>query len=453
MADFDLDLFVIGGGSGGVRAARIAAGHGARVAIAEEYRMGGTCVIRGCVPKKLLVYASRFAHEFEDAAGFGWTIEGAKFDWPTLIANKDREIGRLEAAYRKNVSGAGGEIIDSRAVIEDAHTVRILKTGAKFSAKYILVATGGHPTLLDIPGKELAITSNEAFHLEELPRRIVIQGGGYIAVEFACLFSALGSKVTLVHRGDEILRGFDDDLREHVRGEMVARGIDVRLNDTIQKIEDHKTHRCAFLSDGAAIEADQVMLAVGRAPNTKNMGLEAAGVKVNANGAVAVDETSRSNIPSIYAIGDVTARIALTPVAIREGHAVADTLFGNNPWHLDHANVPSAVFSEPEIGTVGLSEIAAKNAGKAIDIYRTRFKPMKATLSGRDTAILMKLVVEQITEKVLGVHIVGESAAEMVQMAAIAVKMGATKRDFDNTVALHPTAAEELVTLRNKIEV
>jgi glutathione reductase (NADPH) len=453
MADFDLDLFVIGGGSGGVRAARIAAGHGARVAIAEEYRMGGTCVIRGCVPKKLLVYASRFAHEFEDAAGFGWTIEGAKFDWPTLIANKDREIGRLEAAYRKNVSGAGGEIIDSRAVIEDAHTVRILKTGAKFSAKYILVATGGHPTLLDIPGKELAITSNEAFHLEELPRRIVIQGGGYIAVEFACLFSALGSKVTLVHRGDEILRGFDDDLREHVRGEMVARGIDVRLNDTIQKIEDHKTHRCAFLSDGAAIEADQVMLAVGRAPNTKNMGLEAAGVKVNANGAVAVDETSRSNIPSIYAIGDVTARIALTPVAIREGHAVADTLFGNNPWHLDHANVPSAVFSEPEIGTVGLSEIAAKNAGKAIDIYRTRFKPMKATLSGRDTAILMKLVVEQKTEKVLGVHIVGESAAEMVQMAAIAVKMGATKRDFDNTVALHPTAAEELVTLRNKIEV
>jgi glutathione reductase (NADPH) len=453
MADFDLDLFVIGGGSGGVRAARIAAGHGARVAIAEEYRMGGTCVIRGCVPKKLLVYASRFAHEFEDAAGFGWTIEGAKFDWPTLIANKDREIGRLEAAYRKNVSGAGGEIIDSRAVIEDAHTVRILKTRAKFSAKYILVATGGHPTLLDIPGKELAITSNEAFHLEELPRRIVIQGGGYIAVEFACLFSALGSKVTLVHRGDEILRGFDDDLREHVRGEMVARGIDVRLNDTIQKIEDHKTHRCAFLSDGAAIEADQVMLAVGRAPNTKNMGLEAAGVKVNANGAVAVDETSRSNIPSIYAIGDVTARIALTPVAIREGHAVADTLFGNNPWHLDHANVPSAVFSEPEIGTVGLSEIAAKNAGKAIDIYRTRFKPMKATLSGRDTAILMKLVVEQKTEKVLGVHIVGESAAEMVQMAAIAVKMGATKRDFDNTVALHPTAAEELVTLRNKIEV
>ncbi|MBX3518976.1 MAG: glutathione-disulfide reductase [Xanthobacteraceae bacterium] len=451
MADFDLDLFVIGGGSGGVRAARIAATHGARVALAEEYRMGGTCVIRGCVPKKLLVYASRFAHEFEDAAGFGWTVEGAKFDWPTLIANKDKEIARLEAAYRRNVGGAGAEIIDSRVVIEGPNTVRILKTGAKLNAKYILVATGGHPTLLDIPGKELGITSNEAFHLKELPRRIVIQGGGFIAVEFACLFSGLGSKVTLVHRGDEILRGFDDDLRAHVRGEMVARGIDVRLNDTIQKIEDHKSHRCAFLSDGAAIEADQVMLAVGRSPNTKNIGLESAGVKLAPSGAVAVDETSRSNVPSIYAIGDVSGRIALTPVAIREGHAVADTLFGNKPWNVDHKNVPSAVFSEPEIGTVGLSEAAAKKAGKQIDIYRTRFKPMKATLSGRDTAILMKLVVEQNTEKVLGVHIVGEGAAEMAQLAAIAVKMGATKRDFDNTVALHPTAAEELVTLRNKV--
>lgn len=452
MADFDFDLFVIGGGSGGVRAARIAANHGAKVAIAEEYRMGGTCVIRGCVPKKLLVYASRFAHEFEDAAGFGWTVEGAKFDWPTLIANKDKEIARLEAAYRKNVGGAGAEIIDSRAVIEDPNTVRILKTGARVRAKYILVATGGHPTLLDIPGKELAITSNEAFHLAALPRRIVIQGGGFIAVEFACLFAALGSKVTLVHRGDEILRGFDDDVRAHVRGEMVARGIDVRLQDTIQKIEDHGSHRCAFLSDGAAIEADQVMLAIGRAPNTKGVGLETAGVKLNAAGAVAVDETSRSSVPSVYAIGDVTARIALTPVAIREGHAVADTLFGGNPWNADHANVPSAVFSEPEIGTVGLTEAAAKAAGKALDIYRTRFKPMKATLSGRDTAILMKLVVEQKSEKVLGVHIVGEGAAEMVQLAAIAVKMGATKRDFDNTVALHPTAAEELVTLRNKVQ-
>lgn len=453
MPDFDFDLFVIGGGSGGVRAARIAAQHGARVAIAEEYRMGGTCVIRGCVPKKLFVYASRFAHEFEDAAGFGWTVEGAKFDWPTLIANKDKEIARLEAAYRKNVGGAGAEIIDSRAVIEDAHTVRIVSTGAKLRAKYILVATGGHPSRMEIPGEELAITSNEAFHLEELPRRIVIQGGGYIALEFACLFAALGSKVTVVHRGDEILRGFDDDVRAHLRMEMVARGIDLRLNETIQKIEARGTHRCALLSDGAAIEADQVMLAVGRTPSTKNIGLEAAGVKLTRSGAIEVDDNSRSIVPSIYAVGDVTARVALTPVAIREGHAVADTLFGGNSWHLDYANIPSAVFTEPEIGTVGLTEAAAREAGKAIDIYRTRFKPMKATLSGRDTAMLMKLVVEQDTQKVLGVHIVGESAAEMVQLAAIAVKMGATKRDFDNTVALHPTASEELVTLRNKVEV
>ncbi|HRF07273.1 MAG TPA: glutathione-disulfide reductase [Xanthobacteraceae bacterium] len=453
MPDFDFDLFVIGGGSGGVRAARIAAQHGARVAIAEEYRMGGTCVIRGCVPKKLFVYASRFAHEFEDAAGFGWTVEGVKFDWPTLVANKDKEIARLEAAYRKNVGGAGAEIIDSRAVIEDAHTVRIVKTGAKLRAKYIVVATGGHPSRMEIPGEEFAITSNEAFHLEELPRRIVIQGGGYIALEFACLFAALGSKVTVVHRGDEILRGFDDDVRAHLRMEMVARGIDLRLNETIQKIEQRGAQRCAFLSDGAAIEADQVMLAVGRTPSAKNIGLEAAGVKLARSGAIEVDEHSRSSVPSIYAVGDVTARVALTPVAIREGHALADTLFGGNPWHLDYANIPSAVFTEPEIGTVGLTEAAARKAGKAIDIYRTRFKPMKATLSGRDTAMLMKLVVEQDTQKVLGVHIVGETAAEIVQLAAIAVKMGATKRDFDNTVALHPTASEELVTLRNKVEV
>lgn len=452
MAEFDFDLFVIGGGSGGVRAARIAATHGARVALAEEYRMGGTCVIRGCVPKKLLVYASRFAHEFEDAAGFGWSISGAKFDWPTLIANKDKEIARLEAAYRKNVGSAGVQIIDSRAIIEDSHTVRIVKSGAKLRAKNILIATGGHPSLMGVPGEELAITSNEAFDLKELPRRVVIQGGGYIGVEFACLFAALGSKVTLVHRGDEILRGFDDDLRAHLRMEMVARGIDIRLKDTIQKIEDHKSHRCAYLTDGA-IEADQIMLAVGRDPNTKNIGLEGAGVKLKPSGAIEVDESSRSNVASIYAIGDVTDRVALTPVAIREGHALADTLFGNHSWHLDYANIPSAVFSDPEIGTVGLSEQAAKTAGKSIDIYRTRFRPMKATLSGRDTAMLMKLVVEQKTEKILGVHIAGEGAAEMVQIAAIAVKMGATKQDFDHTVALHPTAAEELVTLRNKVTV
>jgi glutathione reductase (NADPH) len=451
VAEFDYDLFVIGGGSGGVRAARIAAGHGAKVGLAEEYRVGGTCVIRGCVPKKLLVYASRFAHEFEDAAGFGWTVENPKFDWPTLIANKDREISRLEAAYRKNVGGSGGEIFDTRALVEGPQQIRLLDSGRKVTARFILIATGGTPALLQIPGRELAITSNEAFDLKELPRRIVIQGGGYIAVEFACLFDALGSKVTLVHRGNEILRGFDEDIRAHVRGEMVARGIDLRLNDTISKIEESGSQRCAFLSDGAAIEADQVMLAVGRSPNSGEMGLEKAGVKLHPSGTIAVDRTSKTSVDTIYAVGDVTGRIALTPVAIREGHAVADTLFGGNPWHVDHACVPSGVFSDPEIGTVGLTEIAARTKGRDVDIYRTRFKPMKATLSGRDTAMLMKLVVERGSEKVLGVHIVGEAAAEMVQLAAIAVKMGAIKRDFDNTVALHPTAAEELVTLRAKL--
>ena len=449
MPEFDVDLFVIGGGSGGVRAARIAATHGAKVQVAEEYRVGGTCVIRGCVPKKLLVYASRYAHEFEDAKGFGWTIEGAKFDWATLIANKDREIARLEAAYRATLTRNKVEIVDGRALVEDAHTVRLLKSGAKVRAKYILVATGGHPVLPEIPGRELAISSNEAFHLAELPRRIVIQGAGYIGVEFACLFAGLGAKVTLVHRGDEILRGFDEEVRHHVRVEMEARGIHVVLNHNIAAIEKISGGLCARFTDGNSHTADIVMFAIGRRPNTANMGLEAAGVALDKKGAVAVDDNSRSSVPSIYAIGDVTARLQLTPVAIREGHAFADTVFGNSPWISNHANVPTAVFSEPEIGVVGLTEDEAKARG-AIDVYKTMFRPMKVTLSGRATSILMKMVVDQKTQKVLGIHIVGENAAEMIQLAGVAVKMGATKADFDNTVALHPTTAEELVTLRTK---
>ena len=451
MAEYDVDLFVIGAGSGGVRAARVAAGHGARVMIAEEYRVGGTCVIRGCVPKKLLVYASRFALEFEDAAGFGWTVAGAKFDWPTLIANKDKEIARLEAAYRANLARAKVEIVETRAVLEDAHTVRLLKSGARIRAETILLANGAHPVLLQIPGAELAITSNEAFHLAALPRRIVIQGGGYIAAEFACLFHGLGVEVTLVHRGEEILRGFDDDVRRHLRAEMVGRGIKVVLGGKIVAIEKRGHALQATLANGEHHPVDQVMFAIGRDPNTRNVGLEAAGVKANAAGAVAVDDYSRSSVPSIYAIGDVTHRLALTPVAIREGHAFADTVFGNKPTKADHVNVPSAVFSEPEIGVVGLSEAKAREAGFALDIYREQFRPMKATLSGRATSVLMKLVVERGSGRVLGVHIVGEAAAEMVQLAAIAVKMGATKSDFDATVALHPTAAEELVTLHNKV--
>ncbi len=449
MPEFDVDLFVIGGGSGGVRAARIAAAHGASVQVAEEYRMGGTCVIRGCVPKKLLVYASRYAHEFEDARGFGWNIEGARFDWPTLIANKDKEIGRLEAAYRATLTRHKVEIADSRALIEDAHTVRLLKDGSKLRAKYILVATGGHPVLPEIPGKELAISSNEAFHLEQLPRRIVIQGAGYIGVEFACLFAGLGAKVTLVHRGDEILRGFDDEIRHHLRVEMEARGITVVLKHNIAAIEKISGGLCARFTDGSSHSADTVMFAIGRRPNTSNMGLEKAGVALRSNGAVAVDENSRTSVPSIYAIGDVTDRLQLTPVAIREGHAFADTVFGNSPWISDHANVPTAVFSEPEIGVVGLTENEAKEKGE-IDVYKTMFRPMKVTLSGRATSILMKMIVDRKTQKVLGIHIIGENSAEMIQMAAVAVKMGATKADFDRTVALHPTAAEELVTLRTK---
>ena len=446
----EVDLFVIGAGSGGVRAARIAATHGAKVAIAEEYRVGGTCVIRGCVPKKLLVYASRFSHEFEDAAGFGWTVSGAKFDWPTLIANKDKEIARLEAAYHANLARASVEIAESRAVVEDARTLRLLKTGARVHAETILLANGAHPVLPLIPGAEHAITSNEAFQLAELPRRIVIQGGGYIAAEFACLFHGLGVDVTLVHRGEEILRGFDDDVRQHVRSEMVGRGIKVILGQTIASIEKQAHALQAVLANGEHHPADQVMFAIGRAPNIKNIGLEAVGVQANAAGAVVVDEYSRSSVPSIYAIGDVTHRLALTPVAIREGHAFADTVFGNKPTKPDHINVPSAVFCDPEIGFVGLSEAQAREAGFALDIYREQFRPMKATLSGRATSVLMKLVVERASGRVLGVHIVGEGAAEMVQLAAIAVKMGAKKSDFDLTVALHPTAAEELVTMHNK---
>jgi glutathione reductase (NADPH) len=450
MAQFDVDLFVIGAGSGGVRASRIASEHGARVMVAEEYRVGGTCVIRGCVPKKLLVYASRFAYEFEEAAAFGWTIKGAKFDWPTLIANKDKEIARLEAAYRATLGRNKVEIVESRAIVEDAHTLRILKTGARVRAGKILVAAGGHPVMPEIPGGELAISSNEAFHLKKFPRRIMIVGGGYIGLEFAGLFAGLGAQVLLVHRGDELLRGFDEDVRHHVRVEMEQHGIHVILRHTVAAIEKKGRALCARLSDGAAHEVDQVMFATGRRANTAGIGLEAAGVAIDSRGAIAVDANSRTTVPSIFAIGDVTDRLQLTPVAIREGHAFADSEFGNKPWAVDHTNVPTAVFSEPEIGVVGLTESEAKAGGRETDIYRTSFRPMKATMSGRATTVLMKLVVDRESDRVLGVHIVGEGAAEMVQMVAIAVKMGAKKSDLDATVALHPSSAEELVTLRAK---
>lgn len=451
MADHDVDLFVIGAGSGGVRAARVAAGYGARVMIAEEFRVGGTCVIRGCVPKKLLVYASRFAEEFEDAAGYGWTVPPPIFHWPSLIANKDREIARLEAAYINTLERHNAELIKSRAVIEDAHTVHILSNGARVNAETILIATGAWPHYgPKIPGLEHVISSNEAFHLAELPKRIVIQGGGYIAVEFACIFAGLGSEVTLVYRGENILRGFDDDVREHLRNEMRNRGIVVTCGHTVAAVERSGDEFVTRLSDHSAIAADKVMFAIGRRPNIMGLGLETVGVRFAEHGGIAVDNYSRSSVPSIYAVGDVTHRVNLTPVAIREGHAFADTVYGDKPTPVDHTNVPTAVFSEPELGVIGLTETQARERLVKLDVYKTTFRPMKVTLSGRDTRSFMKLLVDGTTDRVVGCHIVGPDAGELIQVIGVAVKMGATKADFDATMAVHPTAAEELVTLREK---
>ena len=451
MSRYDFDLFIIGGGSGGVRAARVAGQHGARVAIAEEYRFGGTCVIRGCVPKKLLVYASRFRDDFEDSAGFGWTVDGARFDWPTLIANKDKEIARLEGLYRRTVGNAGATAFDTRATIAGPNTVALAGDGRKVTARVILVATGGHPVKPGIPGAEHAITSNEAFHLKELPASIMIVGGGYIAVEFAGIFNGLGARTTLVYRGQKVLRGFDDDLRSGLMEEMAKRGIEVRTNADIAAIAGKAGSYRVTLKDGSTTQTACIMFATGRGPNTRGLGLENVGVKLGPVGQVLVDAESRSSVPSIYAVGDVTDRVNLTPVAIREGHAFADTVFGNKPWTVSHDLVPTAVFSTPEVGTVGLPEHIACQRYPKLDIYRARFRPLKHTLSGRDERVLLKLLVDGDTDKVVGCHILGPDAAEIVQMAAIAIRMGATKADFDATVALHPSIAEEFVTMREKV--
>jgi glutathione reductase (NADPH) len=449
MAEFDVDLFVIGGGSGGVRAARIAAGHGARVMIAEEYRMGGTCVIRGCVPKKLFVIGSHVHQEIEDAAGFGWSIPSATFSWPTLVANKDKEIARLESIYTTNVEKTGARIVKTRATFEDAHTLR-LANGDTVTAEHILIATGSAPNHgRMIPGIEDVISSNEAFHLKELPRRVLIQGGGYIALEFAGIFAGFGSDVTVVYRGDNILRGFDEDVRVHLRAEMERQGITILTGCTVESVDKHGRDFTSHLSNGSSVASDQVMFAIGRHPNVTGLGLEKAGVTVNANnGGIAVDGFSRTSVPNIYAIGDVTHRHNLTPVAIREGHAFADTVFGKRPIQVDHSYIPTAVFSQPEVGMVGLTEAEARAHFNRVDIYKTDFRPIKSTMSGRDTRILMKLVVDGNSDRVVGCHIVGDAAAETIQAVAIAVKMKATKADFDATFALHPTAAEELVTMR-----
>jgi glutathione reductase (NADPH) len=451
MSEDNVDLFVIGAGSGGVRAARIAARHGARVMIAEEYRVGGTCVIRGCVPKKLLVYAARFADEFADAAGYGWTVPEPSFDWATLIANKDREIARLELAYMTALERAGVRIEKSRAVLEDPHTVLLEATGRRIRARHILIATGAAPDLgSSIAGIEHVISSNQAFHLAALPNRVLIQGGGYVALEFATIFNGLGAEVTLVYRGENILRGFDEDLRTHLRTEMEKRGVRIITGRTVTAVERTPAFLRAELSDGGALETDKIMFAIGRRPNVSGFGLQAAGVRLAPNGGIEVDAYSKTSVPHIHAIGDVTNRINLTPVAIREGHALADTIFGNKPTRVDHADVPTAVFSEPELGTVGLTQAQACASLAKVDIYKTTFRPLKATLAGRDTRVLMKLVVDGTTGRVVGCHIVGADAGEMVQLVGVAVKMKATKADFDAVMAVHPTASEELVTLREK---
>jgi glutathione reductase (NADPH) len=448
MSEFDFDLFVIGAGSGGVRAARMSSAYGAKVAIAEESRVGGTCVIRGCVPKKLMVYASHFHEDFADAVNYGWTIGEAHFDWATLIANKDREIDRLNGIYKKLLAGSNVTLLEQRAVLVDRNTVEI--GGRKVTAKHILIACGGWPEKPDLPGIEHAITSNEVFHLPDLPHRVVVVGGGYIALEFACIFAGLGAEVTQLYRGTQVLRGFDDDVRNFVAKEVTKKGVDLRLNSDVAEIVKRGDELHVTLKDGSALVTDCVLYATGRRPKTKGLGLEQAGVAVAEDGAVKVDAYSRTTVENIYAIGDCTNRVNLTPVAIKEGMAFADTVFGGKPWPMDHKTIASAVFTQPPVGCVGLSEADARKQYGAVDIYKADFKPLKHTLSGRDERTLMKLVVDRKSQVVLGAHMVGLDAAEIIQAIAIAVKMGATKAQFDQTVAVHPTAAEEFVTMRVK---
>ncbi|TYR33711.1 glutathione-disulfide reductase [Mesorhizobium microcysteis] len=449
MAEFDYDLFVIGGGSGGVRAGRLAASMGKRVAIAEEYRFGGTCVIRGCVPKKLFVYASQFPEHFEDSAGYGWTVGETSFDWPTLIANKDREIARLEGLYRAGLERAGAEIVESRAVLLDRHTVRIVKDNRTVTARHILIATGGRPTEHPaLPGHEHAISSNEAFHLEQLPASIAIAGGGYIAVEFANIFHGLGVETTLIYRGKEILGRFDMDMRRGVHNAMEAKGIRIICPAVAHNIGKRADGKLAIeLSNDETLIVDQLMLALGRSPNTEGLGLEAAGVETGHIGEIVVDDYSRTNVDNIYAIGDVTNRVQLTPVAIHEAMCFIDTVYRDKPTTPDFDAIATAVFSQPEIGTVGLSEDEAAKRFDELEIYRAEFRPMRHTLSGRQEKMIMKLLVDAATRRVVGAHVLGVDAGEMAQLLGIAVKARLTKDDFDATMAVHPTAAEELVTM------
>jgi glutathione reductase (NADPH) len=451
MTRFDYDLFTIGAGSGGIRASRISRHLGARVAVAENYRIGGTCVIRGCVPKKLLTYAAHYAEDLEDARGYGWTIDGASFSWPALIANKNREIARLSKVYADGFVKTGITVIEDTAKLADAHTVEI--GGRRVTAQNILVATGAWPVKPGIPGIEHAVTSNEAFELPALPKRILIVGGGYVAVEFAGIFHGLGSEVTLSYRGEQILRGFDDDVRRHLQEEMGKKGVRILLKSTVSSVARRADGTLEATVSGSKIECDAVMVATGRTPNTARLGLTEVGVKLDQAGGVVVDRFCRSSVANIYAVGDVTHRIALTPVAIREGAAVAMTLFGGVETPVDHEDVPSAVFSQPPVGTVGLTESKAVEKLGKVDIYKTTFRPLRHTLSGRDEGTLMKLLVDANTQRIVGAHMVGADAPEVIQGIAIAVKAGLTKVQFDATVGIHPTAAEEFVMLREKTTV
>ena len=448
MAKYDYDLITIGAGSGGVRASRLAGKYGAKVAVIEESRYGGTCVIRGCVPKKLLVIGSHFAQHFEDAVGFGWSVQGATHDWGAMIAAKDKELDRLEAIYRRLLRDSGAELIDGRGKLADAHTVEV--NGKAITAEKVLVAVGGWPTIPDFPGKEHVISSNEALDLPKRPQRVVIVGGGYIAVEFAGIFNALGSEVTLIIRSGHVLRGFDQDVRATLAEELEKTGIKIHRDCQIRSIEKTSAGYSVMFDMAEEVIADCVMYATGRAPHTAGIGLKEAGVKLNSKGAIQVDEWNRSSVENIFAVGDVTDRVALTPVAINEGRVFAETFFNKNPMTLDYSNIASAVFSQPPVAAVGLTEAEARKKHK-VRLFITRFRAMKHTLSGRDERTMMKLVVDRETDKVLGCHMVGDDAPEIIQGLAVALKCGATKAQFDSTVGIHPTAAEEFVTMRDPV--
>lgn len=449
MAEYDYDMFVIGAGSGGVRASRFAANYGAKVAVAEDLHMGGTCVNVGCIPKKLFVYASHYHQDFADSAAYGWDAEAKGYNWRTLVENKDTEIRRLNGIYERLLKNSGVEVVHGRATVVDAHTVAV--GDDRYTAKYILVAAGSWPTSYDFPGQEHTITSNEAFYLEKLPKRVLVVGGGYIAVEFAGIFNGLGVDTTLAYRGPLFLRGFDQDVREHLAGEMGKAGIRLKFDTVIERVEKTDGGLVAHCKDGGTIEADEILYAIGRKPKVDGLGLEEAGVELKDNGAVVVDEYFRTSVDSIYAIGDIIDRMQLTPVALAEGMAVAKTLFRDEPTMVNYENIPTAVFSQPPIGTVGMTEEEAREKHGPVKIFRSTFRPLKHTLTGRDTQSMMKMIVQADTDRVLGVHMVGDDAGEIMQGIGVALKAGATKADFDATIGIHPTAAEEFVTMREPV--